>query len=137
MASTRPFLFSSWVPCGESLSLLPELLLLCSCRLEKIRPPQSTSPERARLRVQLLSRVGSGAPLTRGQDLVPCPHPANKVSLGAGTAYSKGAFIGMKFPSSSSLTGKNLPSVTTAAFLEGFRRRGKADILTMCQNLSP
>lgn len=40
----------------------------------------------------------------------------------------------MKFLSSSSLTGKNLPSVTTAAFLEGFRRRGKADILTMCQN---
>lgn len=45
-----------------------------------------------------------------------------------------GACIGMKFVSSSRLTGKNLLSVTTFAFLQGFRRLGKASALAVCQN---
>lgn len=46
-----------------------------------------------------------------------------------------GACIGMKFVSSSRLTGKNLlPSYITFAFLQGFRRLGKANALAVCQN---
>lgn len=45
-----------------------------------------------------------------------------------------GACIGMKFMLNSRLMGKNLLSITTFTFLQGFRRLGKANVLTMCQN---
>lgn len=45
-----------------------------------------------------------------------------------------GASIDRKFMSNSKLPGDNLLSVTTPASLEGFRKLGKAGILTVCQN---